>query len=229
MKSISNKNGINTGIDKQKSVGLFCGTFNPIHLGHLLIAECARDQFDLKKIIFVTSPNPPHRKLDPDLLDAEIRHELVELAIQDNPNFAASRLELERSGPSYTIDTVKQVIAQGYEVNLIIGGDNLAYIKEWRNWRELLDLCKLLVVPRLRYLSDAKGDSEVLKTLDPVGDFGLPPGSFDVVEFPGIAVSASSIRKRIAQNKTVLYMVPPAVAKHIAQKKLYYLSPSRKE
>lgn len=212
---------------KQKSVGLFCGTFNPIHLGHLLIAECARDQFDLDRIIFVTSPNPPHRKQDPDLLDAEIRHELVELAIQDNPCFTASRLELERSGPSYTIDTVKQVIDQGFDVNLIIGGDNLAYIKEWHNWRELLDLCKLLVVPRLRYLADTKGDSDVLKTLDPLGDYGLPPGSFDVVEFPGIAVSASSIRKRIADKKTILYMVPPAVARHIAQKKLYSLLPSR--
>ena len=224
-----------------KEIGLFCGTFNPIHLGHLLIAECARDQFALTEVLFVTSPTPPHRSTG--LLAGEERHRLVQAAIKDNQHFQASRLELDKPGTSYTVDTVKQVLEAQTEpsrVNLIIGGDNLPFLKDWHRSEELLSLCRLIVVPRLRYLSEAQADaqlgqnnhaavSQVVKTIAQtqpdhidhslsaghLGEFHLGPHEFKIVDFPGIAISSSTIPKRIANHKTVLYMVPPAVDKII--------------
>jgi nicotinate-nucleotide adenylyltransferase len=192
-----------------REIGLFCGTFNPIHLGHLLIAECARDQFTLDKVLFVTSPHPPHRQVG--LLAGEDRHKLVEAAVTSNPYFEASRLELERTGPSYTVDTVKQIIAGGAtKVNLIIGGDNVPFLKDWHNSKELLSLCRLLVVPRLRYLSDDHNES-VIQTITQSDPEQVEGADIKIVDFPGIAISASNIRKRIGLGKTVLYMVPPEV------------------
>ncbi|CAN5247520.1 nicotinate-nucleotide adenylyltransferase [soil metagenome] len=190
-------------------IGLFCGTFNPIHLGHMLIAECARDQFNLDKVLFVTSPHPPHRQVG--LLAGEDRHKLVEAAVASNPFFEASRLELERTGPSYTIDTVKEIIASGVSsVNLIIGGDNVPFLKDWHNSKELLRICRLLVVPRLRYLSDEHNES-VIQTIAQTTPEQIEGADVRIVDFPGIAISASNIRKRIGLGKTVLYMVPPEV------------------
>lgn len=202
-----------------REIGLFCGTFNPIHLGHLLIAECARDQFALDKVLFVTSPHPPHRQVG--LLPGEDRHKLVEAAVASNPFFEASRLELERTGPSYTVDTVKQIIADGTtKVNLIIGGDNVPFLKDWHNSEELLSICRLLVVPRLRYLSDAHNES-VIQTIAESEPEQIDGADIRIVDFPGIAISASNIRKRIGLGKTVLYMVPPEVDKLIQSNHFY--------
>lgn len=202
-----------------REIGLFCGTFNPIHLGHLLIAECARDQFALDKVLFVTSPHPPHRQVG--LLPGEDRHRLVEAAVASNPFFEASRLELERTGPSYTVDTVKQIIADGTtKVNLIIGGDNVPFLKDWHNSEELLSICRLLVVPRLRYLSDAHNES-VIQTIAESEPEQIDGADIRIVDFPGIAISASNIRKRIGLGKTVLYMVPPEVDKLIQSNRFY--------
>ncbi len=202
-----------------REIGLFCGTFNPIHLGHLLIAECARDQFALDKVLFVTSPHPPHRQVG--LLPGEDRHKLVEAAVASNPFFEASRLELERTGPSYTVDTVKQIIADGTtKVNLIIGGDNVPFLKDWHNSEELLSICRLLVVPRLRYLSDAHNES-VIQTIAESEPEQIDGADIRIVDFPGIAISASNIRKRIGLGKTVLYMVPPEVDKLIQSHRFY--------
>jgi nicotinate-nucleotide adenylyltransferase len=234
-------------------IGLFCGTFNPIHLGHLLIAECARDQFNLDRVIFVTSPMPPHRSGG--LLPGWDRHAMVEAAIAGNKNFEASTAELERSGPSYTIDTVKQIRAlhnNDVRINLIIGGDNVPFLKEWHHANELTKLCRLLVAPRLRYASDnigqtngnknGAGENKVLKTIEDSkgGEVGeanesnaaaqaanLPGADLTVIDFPGIAISASTIRKRIEAGQSVLYMVPPAVDKIISEKK-YFMTESKK-
>ncbi len=222
-----------------REIGLFCGTFNPIHMGHLLIAECSRDQFNLDKVLFVTSPEPPHRKIG--LLPGEDRHKLVQAAVASNSNFEASRLELERPGPSYTVDTVKQVLAQekNTRVNLIIGGDNLPFLKDWHNSDQLLSLCRLLVVPRLRYLSDVQAANanlnsnyspDVVQTItqsQPTQsqqarqDLQHAGADLCIVDFPGIAISASNIRKRVSLGKTVLYMVPPEVAKIIQNRGFY--------
>ncbi|MBX9669355.1 MAG: nicotinate-nucleotide adenylyltransferase [Candidatus Obscuribacterales bacterium] len=208
-----------------RQIGLFCGTFNPVHMGHLIIAECARDQFKLEKVLFVTSPAPPHRA--DALLDGNSRHEMVHAATGENPFFVASNIELERTGPSYTIDTVKQVrtiYGDDSRINLIIGGDNLGHLHSWKSVDELLALCRILVVPRLRYIDESD------KALRMVGEesfdtnIGFDQADIVMVDFPGIAVSGSNIRQRIADGKSVLYMVPPAVNDLIV-KQQYFKSP----
>jgi len=218
-----------------EDIGLFCGTFNPIHLGHLLIAECARDQFGLSKILFVVSAAPPHRT--DSLLSGWERYAMVQAAVASNPHFEASTLELDRDGPSYTVDTVKAVLAlhnNKVRINLLIGGDNMPFLKEWHNAPELIKLCRLIVAPRLRYIADfttltENGQASVIKTItqdqaDSWQDCQIEGAQVSVVDFPGIAISASTIRKRIAAGKSVLYMVPPEVDKIITEKKHFGLN-----
>ncbi len=195
-----------------REVGVFCGTFNPIHWGHLMLAEFARDQFDLQKIIVVTSPNPPHRHQD--LLDAELRHELVEAACKDNEFFQPSRIELDRSGPSYTVDTIKAIKEQEADarMNLLVGQDNVPHLKEWHESSTLLSICRLLVATRTSSVTK----EEVLAELPSAADVEL-------IDFLQIPVSSSLIRTRIRSNKTILYLVPPRVNEIIQAKELYKL------
>jgi nicotinate-nucleotide adenylyltransferase len=199
-----------------KQIGVFCGTFNPIHWGHLFMAESARDQAELEEVLFITSPNPPHRK--DDLLDAEQRHELVEAAVADNEWFEPSRMELERSGgPSYTVDTLKALakrFGDGVQLNLIIGQDNLNYIGQWHKAEEIFGLCRLLVAPRVKQPVHAGAPTEEKK---PPADARLL-----MLDIPHIPVSSSVIRSRLRNGRSVLYMVPPAVDK-ILRDKRYYL------
>jgi nicotinate-nucleotide adenylyltransferase len=209
-----------------RGIGLYCGTFNPIHNGHLLIAECARDQFSLEKVLFVTSAKPPHRHSG--LLPSELRHQLVTVAVQDNSHFEASRLELDRSGPSYTIDTVasvRQMYGEDVEVNLIIGGDNLKKIGEWHKAQQLVEWCRFLVAPRLVYeetvLTRPQNHREaavlerVLEDAPEMCD--LPGAKVSIIEFPAVSISSSQVRERIAAGKSVLYMVPEAVNQILLQ------------
>ncbi len=134
-------------------IGLFCGTFNPIHNAHLLLAQCACEQFQLQQVNFVTSPRPPHR--NDTLVSAELRHKMVMLAVTGNDHFASSAVELERSGPSYTIDTIKYFIehlqkATGkiVKINLLLGGDNVIHLPTWHKFDEISKLARLLIAPR---------------------------------------------------------------------------------
>lgn len=197
-----------------RDLGVFCGTFNPIHWGHLLLAEFARDQYKLEKVIVVTSPNPPHRH--DDLLDGELRHELVLSACSDNPHFEASRLELDRKGPSYTVDTLRAIKEKenspDLRLNLIVGQDNLPWLKEWHESKELFALCRILVATRISSVTKEELARE------------LPPeASFEIIEFFQIPVSSSLIRSRIRSKKTILYLVPPQVNEIIESRGLFKL------
>jgi nicotinate-nucleotide adenylyltransferase len=195
-------------------VGLFCGTFNPIHVGHLILAECARDQYQLEKVLFITSPQPPHRQGEA-LLPAHARHEMVSAAVSDNPAFEASSVELERSGPSYTIDTVQHFQGNfpGCRIALLIGEDNLHFIKSWHRASELIGMCHLLVAPRVMASRDDAAKS--------TNSLEIPDAQVDFIDFPHVEVSATSIRHRIRCGKSVRYMVPQAVAE-ILERKLHY-------
>jgi nicotinate-nucleotide adenylyltransferase len=204
-------------------------------LGHLLIGECARDQFALDLVLYVTSPNPPHRK--DGLLAAAARHEMVSLAVADNPHFKASDLELVRVGPSYTADTVRQVIAESEEpvtVNLILGGDNLPQLHTWHDSDYLMSTCRLLVAPRTIYEteplpvpvtgSEGQTDLPVLEPLYKVGEiqtYDLPGAHVGIIDFPHAAISSSLIRDRLRNGQSVLYMVPPAVNQLLLQRQFY--------
>ncbi len=249
-----------------REIGVFCGTFNPIHLGHLLIAECARDQFSLEKVIFVTSPRPPHR-ID-ELLDGEYRHLLVSAAVAENPHFECSRIEIEREGPSYTSDTVRQLVKEfggpnKCRINLILGADNIGYLGSWHESSYLLDTCRILVAPRLVNVTqevprssktpatwspmsdshdadltaDKSGsilpsyqstrfqpENQVLATIsqiDLVQNLSLPNTSIETIVFPCVSISSSAIRLRLAEGRSVLYMVPPAVNELLLTRKFY--------
>lgn len=179
-----------------RELGLLCGTFNPIHWGHLLIAECAHSQFQLSQVIFVTSGTPPHRHAD--LLDKENRHHMVEAAISGNQHFQANRLELDRSGPSYTIDTVEYFQKQwgpDYRLNLIVGADNLPLLQKWHRYPEIAQICRFLVA--------ARPDSSPQIT---------PEGAdLQFIDLPVVGISSTQIRRRLKQGQSVLYMVPPQV------------------
>lgn len=202
--------------------GVFCGTFNPIHWGHLFMAECAREQAGLDKIMFITSPNPPHRK--DDLLEAEHRHELVIAALADNPVFEASTLELVRTvggAPSYTVDTLLELKAlltpefgDSLELSLIIGQDNLNYIGQWHRADDIFRLAQLVVAPRVK--QPAHAGAPTVEKLPP------PEARVLMLDLPLIPVSSSEIRNRLRAGRSVLYMVPTEVAK-ILRDKRYYL------
>jgi nicotinate-nucleotide adenylyltransferase len=197
-----------------RELGVFCGTFNPIHWGHLIMAEMARDQFQMEHVMMITSPSPPHRHSE--LLDAESRFEMVSAACQDNPKLFASRLELERKGPSFTVDTLKQIDTDlkhiGVHINLIIGEDNLPFISQWHNANEIFRLCRLIIAPR---------DKQPHHT-DYVSPSQLPSGVDAAwLTLPHIGVSSTNIRQRVKEGRSVLYLVPPRVDA-IIQKKGYY-------
>ena len=206
-----------------RKLGLFCGTFNPIHSGHLLIAECARDQFSLDRVIFVTSPSPPHRQ-EQHLLDAKARHGMVIAAISGNSKFEASTVEIDRPGLSYTIDTVDHFrnLYPETKISLIIGGDNVKFLKDWHCSDELFKHCHFLVAPRLVSTAVDPIISEVTPGTPVKRDKFDPHGArISVIDFPGNAISASYIRKRLQQKQSVLYMVPPAVNEILVNNKYY--------
>lgn len=196
-----------------RQLGVFCGTFNPVHLGHLLIAEFGRDQFKLDKVLFIPNATPPHKQKD--ILDKESRYEMVLAAIADNERFDASRIEMDREGPSYTVDTLtalQEQYGEETQLNLIIGQDNLAYISEWHDAPRLFTLCRILVASRAF-------DSQTEK---PTGELMVPPGAnVDIIFFPDFPVSSSQIRSRLRAGRTVLYMVPPAVDKLLELRRHY--------
>ena len=134
------------------SFGILGGTFDPIHFGHLVLAEKAREAFDLQKVIFVPAAIPPH-KIGEVQTSAENRLKMAELAVQDHPNFYVSSVEIEREGPSYSIDTIRQLKMQDYgtDAALIMGFDSLLELHSWKNYREILTETKIITAFRPGY------------------------------------------------------------------------------
>lgn len=194
-------------------LGVFCGTFNPIHLGHLLIAEFAYDQFNLDKVLFIPNSTPPHKQKD--ILDKESRYELMLAAIEDNPHFEASRIEMDREGPSYTVDTLselKKIYGEETQLNLIVGQDNLKYLPDWHDAPRLFTLCRILVAARAP-------DPDSIEAKD---EHVIPQGAnVELIIFPDFPVSSSEVRSRLRAGATVLYLVPPKVNDLLKEKRHY--------
>jgi nicotinate-nucleotide adenylyltransferase len=195
------------------NIGVLGGTFDPIHIGHLIIAEEARVRLGLSKVLFVPA-GQPWLKQDRDVTAAVHRVEMVRRAIADNPYFELGTLEVERSGPSYTVDTLTTLHKQlGGRTSLffILGRDTLAELPLWKEPRKVVQLCRLVVPPRL--------GSRDLKHLEKA-----IPGLLDKViqlAMPVIGISSSEIRQRIAQGLSIRYLVPAAVEKYITEHKIY--------
>ena len=190
-----------------KEIGIMGGAFNPIHTRHLMVGQCAVDQLGVEKVLFVPSGDPPHKKSG--LLDKEARFELVQLACSDNPAFEASRIEIDRPGTTWTIDTLKQVqqdyAARGESVrlNFIIGEDNLDVLAKYNRASEFLGLCRLVVSPR----QTSDSDSALLKQWLPVFQALLPTAELAILAAPANEVSSTLVRNWLTEGKSVRYLV----------------------
>ena len=197
------------------NIGVLGGTFDPIHIGHLILAEVARAGLGLAEILFVPA-GQPWLKVDSPVSPAEHRVEMVRLAIADQPCFKLSVMEIERAGPSYTVDTIAELKAQlgaKDELFFILGWDNLVELPQWNQPSRLIGLCRLVAVPRPGY---PPPDLKALEVL-------IPDLSRRVVimDKPEIDISASVIRSRVARGLPIRHLVPEPVDGYIKKHKLY--------
>jgi nicotinate-nucleotide adenylyltransferase len=187
-------------------VGVFGGTFDPIHLGHLRAAECAREAARLDRVLFLPAGQPPHRAGT--LASAMDRYAMVSLATAGNPAFAASDLELRREGPSYTLDTLAELGAAGdADLFLVLGSDAFAEIATWHEPRQVAARCTLLVI-------DRPGAEE--RGPDP-----LPGARVLRVAGATLPISSSAVRRIRQEGKSPRYLVPEPVAEYIEKRELY--------
>lgn len=196
------------------ATGIFGGTFDPIHVAHLAVAEAARDTFGLRRVVFIPAGQPPHK---PGRLITAIEHRLamVEAAIATNQAFEVSRIEVERAGPSYTVDTL---VALGEadrreHLALILSAESYSELSTWHEPRRILDLADLIVTPRGGY---AEPDPALVPS-----QFPDSPAAVAFLDGPHIRLSASEIRERAASGRSVRYLVPDAVAAYIGDHGLY--------
>jgi len=200
----------------KKKIGILGGTFNPIHNAHLAVAEQVRQQYHLEKVIFLPSGNPPHKDAG-EVVDKEHRYAMTLLATNSNPYFYVSRIELEREGPTYTVDTLRQLVMQqsdAYSLYYIIGADTLLDIQTWRNLEEVMQYTEFIVVYRpgidenkmraqMQWLSDLYGKQ------------------INLAESPCMNISSTDIRQRVGRGQSIRYMVPDEVLNYIKKNKLF--------
>jgi nicotinate-nucleotide adenylyltransferase len=198
-------------------LGVFGGTFDPVHLGHLILAEQCRDQGRLDLVLFVPAARPPHKPEQP-LTAFDRRAEMLALAVAGQPAFRVDELEKGRAGPSYTADTLAELHRQhpGAELFLLLGADTLHDLPHWYEPARIVELAGLLVVERPGW---ALPPPEGLRAA-----LGLPEGVSlrqQVVQSPLIHIASRDLRRRVAEGRTIRYLVPRAVEAYIADKHLY--------
>lgn len=195
---------------------LFGGSFNPVHDGHLLLADEVREQLALDRVVFMPAGVPPHKPAA-EVAPAADRFAMVKLAIADNPAFEVSDLELRRAGPSYTVDTLEALGVPASELFLVIGSETFLDLLSWREPRRVAALCRLAVVPRTGSAFDPDGEA----ARKVVREIGLERDDVRVVHATSLPLSASELRARAAAGRSLRYRVPPAVATYIAEHRLY--------
>jgi len=185
-------------------IGILGGTFNPVHLGHLILAEEIREKLQLDKVIFVPTYLPPHKDIS-GVASASDRYNMIKLAIKKNKHFAISDVEIKRDGRSYTIDTIKEFkrIFADDELYFITGSDLLKYLDEWKDLSEIIKMVKFIVATRPGY------------PLEQI------PAYIKTLAIRPVDISAFQIRDCIKENKSFRYLVPEAVYNYIVKKKLY--------
>lgn len=190
------------------------GTFDPIHYGHLVAAQEVCYQLDLARVVFVPAGQPPHKQ-DQVITPAHHRLAMVELAIASNPSFTVSRVDIDRPGLSYTVDTLRllrQEWGPEVEIHFIMGLDSLADLLNWHQPERLIQLCYLAVVDRPRYHVDMEALGAAL------------PGIGQRIQFvhiPGMNISSTDLQRRVREGRPIKYQVPPAVEEYIYQHGLY--------
>lgn len=195
---------------KVQKIGLFGGTFDPVHVGHLIIAEFIREAIDLTKIYFIPTKIHP-LKNNRFIQSAQHRLKMLELATGDNPDFLISDFELQQSGTSYTIDTIKaflrQYPADSSELYFLVGADNMVQFHLWKQPDELVKLCQFILFGRPGFKKTEETNSYA--------------SSFRFIEAPLLEISSTDIRKRIRQGLSIRYLVPHSVEAYIKEHALY--------
>jgi nicotinate-nucleotide adenylyltransferase len=197
-------------------IGIMGGTFNPIHNGHLVAAEICRINFNLDEIHFVTSGHPAHKSSEY-LATKEDRYNMTVLATEKNSFFTTSRIEIDRGGESYSIDTLeeyKRRYPKEGSIYFITGGDAIKQLDTWKSVDRLVKLCSFIAVTRPEY--DNQTFFKIIETFK-----NTLGANILSIEIPPLRVSSTEIRKRIREGKTIENLVPQAVERYIYGKKLY--------
>lgn len=198
----------------REKIGIMGGTFDPIHIAHLMIADEVRDSYGLDRVIFIPAANPPHKKGGANV-SADERLAMVKLAIADNPHFEVSTMEMERQGPSYSLLTFQELKAKygdSAELYFITGSDSINDLSTWYHPEELLELCYFVGTTRPGAPMD-KSDLEK--------QFGALADKIKFLAVPELAISSTDIRARVAAGRSIKYLVPAAVEDYIKREGLY--------
>ncbi|AMO62368.1 nicotinate/nicotinamide nucleotide adenylyltransferase [Mycolicibacterium phlei] len=189
------------------------GTFDPIHNGHLVAASEVADLFALDEVVFVPTGQPWQKGRD--VSPAEDRYLMTVIATASNPRFSVSRVDIDRGGPTYTKDTLRDLHALNPDADLffITGADALASILTWQNWEEMFAIASFIGVSRPGYELDASHIAAATQQ--------LPADALTLVEVPALAISSTDCRKRARENRPIWYLVPDGVVQYVAKRKLY--------
>jgi nicotinate-nucleotide adenylyltransferase len=195
---------------RRSRLGVMGGTFDPVHHGHLVAASEVAWRFDLDEVVFVPT-GTPWQKAGTDVSPAEDRYLMTVVATAADPRFTVSRVDVDRPGPTYTTDTLRDLAAArpGADLFFITGADALEQILSWKDVDELWGLAHFVAVTRPGH--DADG----------VATHGLPPEAVSVLEVPALAISSTDIRRRVRAGRPVRYLLPTGVLQYIAKKGLY--------
>ena len=198
-----------------KKAAIMGGTFDPIHYGHLLAAERVREEFDLDRIFFIPTGNPPHKSYK-NRACADDRYKMTAYAVDSNPYFELLDIEVKREGYSYTIDTVnqlKELLSTDYNLYFIVGADNAGDILNWKRAGELLKEIEFIIVTR-----PGKWEESFNDDITKIRELG---GKVNVLEIPLIPIKSTEIRERIINGKSIRYIVPREVEDYINENGLY--------
>jgi nicotinate-nucleotide adenylyltransferase len=202
-----------------QKIGIMGGTFNPIHNGHLVTAQEALSQFNLDRVIFIPTGNPPH-KTEQEIADSEDRYIMTVIATSSNSNFFVSRIEIDKKKKSYTIDTVRKLkkkYGKGSSLYFVTGADAILEILTWKNTGEIISLCKFIAATRPGY--DMTRIQDLRNKL-----FSSEEESYKkiyIMEIPALSISSTDIRNRLRSGRPVDYLVPEGVCNYILKHGLY--------
>ncbi|CAM3102288.1 nicotinate-nucleotide adenylyltransferase [Corynebacterium gottingense] len=197
-------------LDDAARIGIMGGTFDPIHHGHLVAASEVADRFQLDEVVFVPTGNP-WQKAGRTITAAEDRYLMTVIATASNPRFSVSRVDIDRGGPTYTMDTLRDLREQfpSAQLYFITGADALSSIMSWRDWEHMFELAEFVGVTRPGYeLSEDMFPEEIQRRVH-------------LIEIPAMAISSTDCRERSGQGRPVWYLVPDGVVQYIGKNQLY--------
>ena len=202
-------------MSRSQRIGILGGTFDPVHIGHLFIAEAARDAYQLDRVLFIPTGDPPHKKASR-LAPGRDRINMLQAALRDNPAFQADDMEITREGTTYTIDSLRELKSRYPEdfLYFIIGGDTLLELKTWKDFGEVAGFCSFIAYQRPGYRKE-----EMIREALHLAE--VYHADIHFAEGPNLEISSKYIRHRLVRNQTIRYLVPETVEKYIKEHHLY--------